>query len=96
MLMLVVLVVVLVVGCGDGDPMKTSYVNDCTAEGYSEKKCVCLFDYGKENLSDEQFMATDLTHDYRNTNNISKPNLSLADEEKMHAVVMESLNKCIE
>jgi len=92
---IILMLVVLIVGCGsESSGMKTSYVNDCSAEGVPEKTCECIFDYGKGNLSDEQLMASDLTHDYRNTNNIPAPNLSLADMEKLGAVVMESMGKC--
>ena len=63
--------VFVIVGCSD--PMKESYIQDCTADGAATEICSCLFDYGKKNMSENAFMSSDFTQAYRRDNNIPKP-----------------------
>ena len=63
----------IIVGCSEPDPMKERYIQDCSADGAATETCSCLFDYGKKNMSEIEFMSSDFTHAYRRDNNIPKP-----------------------
>ena len=70
---LLTLLALIIVGCSEADPMKKYYMQDCAADGGTTPLCSCLFDYGKENMSDVEFMSSDFTADYRQKNNIPIP-----------------------
>ena len=70
----------IVVGCSEPDPMKESYIQDCSADGAATETCSCLFDYGKKNMSERAFMSSDFTFAYRYKNNIPVPGEGDEDE----------------
>ena len=70
----------IVVGCSEPDPMKESYIQDCSADGAATETCSCLYDYGKKNMSERAFMSSDFTFAYRYKNNIPVPGQGDEDE----------------
>ena len=63
----------IIVGCSEPDPMKESYIQDCSADGAATELCSCLFDYAKMNMSEIELMSSDFTRAYRQKNNIPIP-----------------------
>jgi hypothetical protein len=76
--------------------MKTSYVNQCTEIVSTKSICECIFEYGKENLSDELFMESDLlTSEYKKKNNITTPGISTMEQfQKLTANTADAINQC--
>ena len=66
-------ITLIIVGCSESDPLKESYVQDCSDDGAAAELCSCLFDYAKSNMSDVELMSSDFTYDYRQENNIPIP-----------------------
>tara|TARA_Y100000748_G_C15172298_1_gene362228 strand:- start:57 stop:437 length:381 start_codon:yes stop_codon:yes gene_type:complete len=78
--LLLTLLTLIIVGCSEPDPLKESYVQDCSADGAAPELCSCLFDYAKMNMSDIELMSSDFTSDYRQENNIPMPGEAGEDE----------------
>jgi hypothetical protein len=84
-------------GCGGNadSPMRSAYVADCMEEFPNEEACGCLFDYGSERLTEEEMLNSDLTFDFRNSNNISSPPISSESQSRIAGVVIEGMGACI-
>ena len=80
----------------ESNEMKTSYVNQCTESGATKSICECIFEYGKENLSAELFMESDLlTSEYKKKNNITTPGISTMEQfQKLTANTADAINQC--
>ena len=88
--LLFALLAFIIVGCSEPDPMKESYIQDCHADGAATETCLCLFDYGKKNMSESAFMSSDFTLAYRNKNNILAPE----DEDELILVDPDCIGMC--
>ena len=93
--LLLTLLTLIIVGCSEADPLKESYVQDCSADGAAPELCSCLFDYAKMNMSDIELMSSDFTSDYRQENNIPMPgNTPMPGEDERILVDPDCFGMC--
>jgi hypothetical protein len=93
---LLTLGIVLLGACSQPDSaMKTAYIEDCSSDGFSAEKCSCIFDFAEERLTEDQLLASDLTHAYRQSNGIPEADITIAQMEEVGEAAMNSMAACL-
>ena len=81
-------------GESDGpDPIKKYYLESCSKEA-PMTLCECLYDFGKEKLSEEEFLNSDLAFNYFEETGLQRPPISAESDENISTFVMSAFGHC--